>query len=179
DFVRYPRTARGASEAPEEIVDPARAEAEEGELWLEAKEGVELFDVMERNFDAKRFEAGELSPVFFGSALTNFGVRMILDAMVDLVPSPSPRIDENGQPRPLEDPFSGIIFKVQANMDKAHRDRVAFMRVCSGEFERGMVVTHGPTGKPFATKYAHTVSGQDRETVEEAYPGDVVGLVNA
>ena len=64
-------------------------------------------------------------------------------------------------------------------MDKAHRDRVAFMRVCSGEFERGMVVTHGPTGKPFATKYAHTVSGQDRETVEEAYPGDVVGLVNA
>jgi peptide chain release factor 3 len=179
DFVRYTRTARGASEAPEEIVDPARAEAEEGELWLEAKEGVELFDVMERNFDAKRFEAGELSPVFFGSALTNFGVRMILDAMVDLVPSPSPRIDENGQPRPLEDPFSGIIFKVQANMDKAHRDRVAFMRVCSGEFERGMVVTHGPTGKPFATKYAHTVSGQDRETVEEAYPGDVVGLVNA
>ena len=179
DFVRYTRTARGASEAPEEIVDPARAEAEEGDLWLEAKEGVELFDVMERNFDAKRFESGELSPVFFGSALTNFGVRMILDAMVDLVPSPSPRIDENGDFRPLEDPFSGIIFKVQANMDKAHRDRVAFMRVCSGKFERGMVVTHGPTGKPFATKYAHTVSGQDRETVEEAYPGDVVGLVNA
>jgi peptide chain release factor 3 len=179
DFIRYTRTARGATEAPEEIVDPALAEAEEGDLWLEAKEGVELFDAMDRNFDRKRFESGELSPVFFGSALTNFGIRMILDAMVDLVPSPPPRLDENDQPRPLEDPFSGIVFKVQANMDKSHRDRVAFMRVCSGKFERGMVVTHGPTGKPFATKYAHSVSGQDRETVEEAYPGDVVGLVNA
>ena len=71
------------------------------------------------------------------------------------------------------------MFKIQANMDKAHRDRVAFMRVCSGRFERGMVVTHGPTGKPFATKYAHSVKGQDRETVDEAWPGDVVGLVNA
>ncbi len=179
DFIRYTRTARGASEAPEEVVDAERAEAEEGDLWLEAQEGVELFDTIGREFDAKRFEGGELSPVFFGSALTNFGVRLILDAMVDLVPSPSARIDHNGDPRALDDPFSGIVFKVQANMDKAHRDRVAFMRVCSGRFERGMVVTHGPTGKPFATKYAHSVSGQDRETVEEAYPGDVVGLVNA
>jgi len=71
------------------------------------------------------------------------------------------------------------VFKVQANMDPAHRDRIAFVRVCSGRFERGMVVTHGPTGKPFATKYAHSVFGQERETVDEAYPGDVVGLVNA
>ena len=104
---------------------------------------------------------------------------MILDAMVDLVPSPSPRIDREGDPRPLDAPFSGIVFKVQANMDKAHRDRVAFLRVCSGQFDRGMVVTHEPTGRPFATKYAHSVSGQERETVEQAFPGDVVGLVNA
>jgi len=178
-FVRYTRTAGGSSEAPEEIVDAGRAEAEEGDLWTQAQEGVELLDVMERNFDADRFLEGELSPVFFGSALTNFGVRMILDAMVDLVPSPPPRIDRQGVPRPLEAPFSGIVFKVQANMDKAHRDRVAFLRVCSGEFDRGMVVTHGPTGKPFATKYATSVSGQDRETIEQAFPGDVVGLVNA
>ena len=179
DFVRYTRTARGADEAPEEIVDPARAEEEEGDLWREAQEGIELLDVMDRSFDRKRFEAGELSPVFFGSALTNFGVRMILDAMVDLVPSPSPRIDREGDPRALDTPFSGIVFKVQANMDKAHRDRVAFLRVCSGQFDRGMVVTHEPTGKPFTTKYAHSVSGQERETVEQAFPGDVVGLVNA
>ena len=75
--------------------------------------------------------------------------------------------------------MAGFVFKVQANMDKAHRDRIAFLRVCSGRFERGMVVTHGRTGKPFATKYAHSVFGQERETLEEAFPGDVVGLVNA
>ena len=82
-------------------------------------------------------------------------------------------------PRPLDAPFSAFVFKVQANMDPSHRDRIAFVRVCSGRFERGMVVTHGPTGKPFATKYAHSVFGQERETIEEAWPGDVVGLVNA
>ena len=82
-------------------------------------------------------------------------------------------------PRSLDAPFSGFVFKVQANMDPSHRDRIAFLRVCSGRFERGMVVTHEATGKPFATKYAHQVFGQDRETIEEAYPGDVVGLVNA
>ncbi len=179
EFVRYTRTARGATEAPEEVVSAARAAEEEGDLWLEAQEGVELLDTVGREFDQKRFESGDLSPVFFGSALTNFGVRLILDAMVDLVPSPAPRHDALGHPRALDDKFSGIVFKVQANTDRNHRDRVAFMRVCSGHFERGMVVTHGPTGKPFATKYAQSVSGQDRETVEEAWPGDVVGLVNA
>ncbi|MEM7141310.1 MAG: peptide chain release factor 3 [Actinomycetota bacterium] len=179
EFVRYARTAGGATEAPEEIVDNDRAADEEGDLWVEAHEGIELFDTIGREFDQKRFEAGELSPVFFGSALTNFGVRLILDAMVDLVPSPSPQKDRDGNPRALESPFSGLVFKVQANTDKNHRDRVAFMRVCSGRFERGMVVTHGPTGKPFTTKYAQSVTGQDRETVEEAFPGDVVGLVNA
>ena len=179
DFIRFTRTAGGSTIAPEETVSADQAEADEGDLWLEAQEGIELLDTIGREFDAKRFEAGELSPVFFGSALTNFGVRLLLDAMVDLVPSPSPRHDAAGDPRPLESPFSGLVFKVQANMDKSHRDRIAFMRVCSGRFERGMVVTHGPTGKPFATKYAHSVKGQERETVEEAWPGDVVGLVNA
>ena len=179
EFTRYTRTAGGSTIAPEEIVDASRAETDEGELWLEAREGVELLDTVGREFDAKRFEAGELSPVFFGSALTNFGVRLILDAMVDLVPSPSPRLDIAADPRPLDAPFSGIVFKIQANMDKQHRDRVAFVRVCSGRFERGMIITHGPTAKPFATKYAHSVRGRERETIEEAWPGDVVGLVNA
>jgi peptide chain release factor 3 len=103
----------------------------------------------------------------------------LLDGVVGLASSPSARDDEDGKPRDLDAPFSGFVFKVQANMDPSHRDRIAFVRVCSGRFERGMVVTHGPTGKPFATKYAHSVFGQERETVEEAYPGDVVGLVNA
>ena len=104
---------------------------------------------------------------------------MLLDAVVDLVPSPTPRTGEDGVPRPLDAPFAGFVFKVQANMDPSHRDRIAFFRVCSGRFERGMTVTHDKTGKPFATKYAHTAFGRERETLEEAFPGDVVGLVNA
>lgn len=179
EFVRYTRTARGSTMAPEEVVDADRAAAEEGHLWEEAAESLELLDLLERNFDKGRFESGYQTPVFFGSALTNFGVRLVLDAVVDLFPAPIPRLDREGAPRALDAPFSGLVFKVQANMDKSHRDRIAFMRVSSGHFERGMVVTHGPTGRPFATKYAASVKGQDRETVEEAWPGDVVGLVNA
>jgi peptide chain release factor 3 len=178
-FVRFTRTARGATAAAEEEVDAARAAIEEGQSWAAAQEQLELLDAVGADLDLDAFRAGVTTPVFFGSALTNFGVRILLDAVVDLAPPPTAREDESGKPRELDDPFSGFVFKVQANMDPSHRDRIAFVRVCSGRFERGMVATHGPTGKPFATKYAHTVFGQERETVEEAYPGDVVGLVNA
>ena len=179
NFVRFTRTARGATEAPEEIVDGERASVEEGASWETAREEVELLSTMGLDHDDELFLGGEMSPTFFGSALTNFGVRLLLDAVIDLAPAPSARADEVGELRPLDAPFSGLVFKVQANMDKAHRDRIAFLRVCSGRFERGMVVTHATTGKPFATKYAHTVNGSDRETLDEAFPGDVVGLVNA
>jgi peptide chain release factor 3 len=129
--------------------------------------------------DVTSFLAGQTSPLFVGSALTNFGVRHLLDGVVDLAPSPRPTVDAAGAPRPLDGPFSGFVFKVQANMNPAHRDHVAFVRVCSGRFERGMVMTHGPTGRPFTTKYAASVFGADRDTIDEAWPGDVVGLVNA
>jgi peptide chain release factor 3 len=177
EFTRFGRTARGATAAVEEVIDAARAEAEEGESWGHATDELELLEGTEH--DHELFLAGETTPMFFGSAITNFGVRLLLDAVVDEVPAPGPRPDAGGTPRPLETPFSGFVFKVQANMDRSHRDRIAFVRVCSGRFERGMVVTHGRTGKPFATKYAHSVFGQERETIEEAFPGDVVGLVNA
>jgi len=178
-FTRFTRVARGATEAPEELVEPERAEREEGAAWLAARDELDLLDGAGSELDHKAFLAAETTPVFFGSALTNFGVRKLLDAVVDLVPSPAPREDVDGVPRALDAPFSGFVFKVQANMDPSHRDRIAYLRVCSGRFERGMVVTHGPTGKPFATKYAHQVFGQERETLDEAFPGDVVGLVNA
>ncbi len=177
DFIRFTRTAHGATEAPEEIVPADRATEEEGISWTESVDELELLSGAVH--DEEMFLEGESTPMFFGSALTNFGVRLLLDAVIDLVPSPSPRVDTSGVPRPLDAPFSGFVFKVQANMDKSHRDRIAFLRVCSGRFERGMVVTHDRTGKPFATKYAHSVFGQERETLEEAYPGDVVGFVNA
>jgi peptide chain release factor 3 len=177
DFIRFTRTARGATEAPEEIVPAGRAAEEEGASWTACTDELELLSGTEH--DRELFLGGETTPMLFGSALTNFGVRLLLDTVVDEVPSPGPREDVDDKPRALDAPFAGFVFKVQANMDKAHRDRIAFIRVCSGRFERGMVVTHGRTNKPFATKYAHSVFGQERETLEEAFPGDVVGFVNA
>ncbi len=179
DFVRFARTAGGATTADEEIVEPGRAEIEEGAAWNEAREALELLDAASAELDVKRFEAGELTPVFYGSALINFGVRLLLDAIVDMAPEPGARLDADDDPRPVDAPFSAVVFKVQSNMDPAHRDRMAFLRVCSGRFERGMTVTSGRTGKTLATKYAHTVVGRDRSTVTEAWPGDVIGLVNA
>jgi peptide chain release factor 3 len=179
DFIRYGRTAHGAAEATEEVVDPARAAAEEGDAWRAAADEVALLDEVGADVDPDLCLAGEQTPVFVGSALTNFGVRTLLDGIVELAPAPSARLDVDGAARKLDDPFSAFVFKVQANMDPSHRDRVAFVRICSGAFERGMVVTHEPTGRPFTTKYAHSVFGQERDTVDEAYPGDIVALVNA
>jgi peptide chain release factor 3 len=184
EYTRFTRTARGATEAGEEVVDPDRAVELDGDAYTTAIEQVELLEAVGSDFDAELFEDAHATPMFFGSALTNFGVRLLLDAVVDLAPSPRSRPTAPGEDgtvgsRALDDPFSGFVFKVQANMDPSHRDRIAFVRVCSGRFERGEVVVHGPTGKPFATKYAHSVFGQDRETLDEAFPGDVIGLVNA
>ena len=178
-FIRFARTTRGATAAPEELVDPLRAAAEEGDRWERAMDECRLFDAIGADLDDDSFRSGDSSPLFVGSALTNFGVRHVLDAVIDLVPSPAARADRAGDRRPLAAPFSGFVFKVQANMNPAHRDRVAFVRVCSGHFQRGMTVTHGPSGRPFATKYATSVFGAERDTIDEAYPGDVVGMVNA
>jgi peptide chain release factor 3 len=178
-FVRFVRSAHGATEAVEEVVDPDRAAHEEGAAWSQATEACALLDEVGADLDVKTFLAGESSPLFVGSALTNFGVRHLLDAVVDLAPPPSARLDAQGVPRQLDAPFAGFVFKMQANMDPAHRDHVAFVRVCSGRFERGMVATHEPSGRPFATKYAAALFGAERTTIDEAYPGDVVGLVNA
>ncbi len=179
EFVRFSRTTRGSTEAPEEIVGRERAATDEGAAWERAVSDCALLDEIEADHDPKSFLAGESSPVFVGSALTNFGVRHLLDAVIDLAPSPSPRLDTEDQPRPVDAPLSAFVFKMQANMDPSHRDHVAFLRVCSGRFERGEVVTHGATGKSFATKYATTVFGSDRDALDVAYPGDVIGLVNA
>jgi peptide chain release factor 3 len=178
-YWRFTRTARGATEAGEEELDPVQAAQRDPDAWATASEELDLLAAIGADIDSKSFLAGESSPVFFGSALTNFGIRLLMDAVVRLAPAPSARLDAAGQPRPVDAPFSGFAFKVQANMDPAHRDRIGFVRVCSGRFERGMTVTLARTGRPFATKYAHQLFGSDRETIDEAFPGDVVGLVNA
>ena len=178
-FSKFTRTARGATMAPEELLSFDQAGATLGSVWRKALDGCELLDAVGAELDMPSFLAGSSTPVFAGSALTDFGVRHLLDAVVELVPPPSPRPDAAGDVRAVDADCSAFVFKVQANMDKAHRDRLAFARICSGRFERGMTLTIARTGRPFATKYASTVFGAERSTVEEAFPGDVVGLVNA
>ena len=179
EFTRFTRTVRGTAIAPEELVDADTAAAEEGTAWTHALDECGLLDAIEADVDLESFRAGESTPVFVGSALTNFGVRHVLDAIVDLAPAADARLDAKHDVRPLDSDCSAFVFKVQANMDRSHRDRIAFVRVCSGRFERGMVLTCDRTEKPFATKYASTVFGAERTTIDEAFPGDVVGLVNA
>jgi peptide chain release factor 3 len=179
-FVGFERTARGgAAEAGEYQLTADEAAERFGADWTAAADECALLDEVGADYDEESFLAGLSSPLFVGSALTNFGVRHLIDAVIDLAPGPSPMADRSGRARPLEQPFSGFVFKIQANMNPAHRDHVAFVRVCSGRFERGMVLTHGATGKPFATKYATSVFGSERDTIDEAWPGDVIGLVNA
>ncbi len=178
-FTRYRRTAHGATAAPEERVDPRRGANEEGDAWRQAREAVNLLEEVGATLDVASFLSGESSPLFVGSALTNFGVRHLLDAVVDLAPPATPRRGDGGQSRPLDAPFAGFVFKIQANMDPAHRDHVAFVRVCSGRFVRGMTLVHGRSSRPFSTKYATSVFGSERDTIDLAYPGDVIGLVNA
>jgi peptide chain release factor 3 len=179
EFVGYERTAGGATVAEEQRLGPDAAGAELGADWTRAVEESELLSASGDDLDDAAFNDATATPVLFGSAVRNFGVGHLLQQLVARAPHPEPRPDAQGRPRELDAPFSAFVFKVQTGMDPAHRDRVAFARVCSGTFERGVVATHAHTGKPFATKYAQQVFGQQRDTVEQAYPGDVVGLVNA
>ncbi|HEX7339376.1 MAG TPA: peptide chain release factor 3 [Rhodanobacteraceae bacterium] len=129
-------------------------------------------------FDADAYRAGKLTPVFFGSAVNNFGVQLLLDFFVEHAPSPQPRATSTRAVDPEENKLSGFVFKIQANMDPAHRDRVAFMRVCSGTYTAGMKMHQTRTGKDVKIANALTFMASDREIVEEAYPGDVIGLHN-
>ncbi|OPE48530.1 peptide chain release factor 3, partial [Mycolicibacterium diernhoferi] len=147
--------------------------------WDNAVEESELLSADGSDFDPDTFRTGETSPVLFTSAALNFGVNQLLDVLVELAPSPGAIVDVEGNPRPVDAPFSAFVFKVQAGMDSSHRDRIAYARVCSGTFERGDVLTHAGTGKPFVTKYAQSVFGRERSTLDDAWPGDVIGLANA
>jgi len=178
-MTQFTRTAGGATAAVEQHLTPAEAEGAHGDAFSTAVEESELLSADEADHSPQGYLAHETTPVLFAAAVLNFGVRQLLDTLVELAPAPGPRLSVDDTPRPVDAPFSGFVFKVQAGMDVAHRDRLAYIRVCSGVFERGMVVTHAATRKPFATKYAQQVFGRERETVDVAYPGDVVGLVNA
>ncbi len=144
----------------------------------ELREDVALLDGAANPFDLAHYLNGNQTPVFFGSAINNFGVKELLDAFVEMSPHPAPRHTLTRRISPYESAFSGFVFKIQANMDMAHRDRIAFLRVCSGIFRRGMKVVHHRIGKEIAIANATIFMAQSRANVEEAYPGDVIGIHN-
>lgn len=145
-------------------------------LYEKLMEDIELLDIAGDDFSEEKVRVGELTPVFFGSALTNFGVEPFLKEFLNLTSSPLPRNSSIGEIDTFEEPFSAFIFKIQANMNKAHRDRLAFMRICSGKFEKGLEVNHVQGGKKVKLTQPQQFLAQDREIVEEAYAGDIIGV---
>jgi len=191
----FERVPGGAYQAPVQVTsldDAAVREKLDDATYAEVKEQLEMLDGAGHPFDVEAVRAGQQTPVYFGSAVNNFGIQLLLDGFLqDSVP-PAPRRraiiqrGDHGEESlvakdgivPVEAPkFSGFIFKIQANMDPKHRDRIAFLRVCSGKFERDMTVVHTRTGKTVRLSSSHKLFGQERETVNEAWPGDVIGLV--
>jgi peptide chain release factor 3 len=173
---------RVKDDADDFVNDRAVLEKKFGAEFEKAWGEIEIIREASDPFDREMFLAGMQTPVYFGSAINNFGVREVLDALVDIAPSPEPRKamlseTESRQVGPDEPKFSGVVFKIQANMDPAHRDRIAFLRVCSGRFERGMRMKVRRTGKELRPTGVVTFLSQRRDLVEQAYAGDIIGVV--
>lgn len=180
EVVLFSRAERGkqSNEIRLKINDPELKNLVEEELLTKALEEIEILDEAGCELNQELILSGELTPVFFGSAMTNFGVRPFLDNFLDLSQGPVARNSFDGPIVPTRESFSGFVFKLQANMDPKHRDRVAFVRVCSGRFEKDMTVQHARTGKQIRLSRPQKIFGQDRAVVDDAYPGDVIGLNN-
>ncbi|MDJ0819520.1 MAG: peptide chain release factor 3 [Desulfobacterales bacterium] len=149
-----------------------------GSQAQELREDIELVEGAVNPFDIADFLKGSQTPVFFGSAINNFGVKELLDAFVEMAPSPGLRAAVSRKVAPYEKSFSGFAFKIQANMNPAHRDRIAFIRICSGKFKRGMKVVHHRIGKEVALANATIFMAQGRDNIAEAFPGDIIGIHN-
>jgi peptide chain release factor 3 len=187
DVHLFERSEHGAKRARVHVTDlddPAFAALTDETTYREFRDGLELLEGAGTSFDRGALMSGESTPVFFGSAVTNFGVALFLDGFLEMAPPPLGRAalragaTEPELVSPVARDFSGFVFKIQANMDPRHRDRVAFLRVCSGRFERDMTVRNVRTGKDVRVARAMKLFASEREVVEEAYAGDVVGLVN-
>jgi peptide chain release factor 3 len=157
---------------------PRKDMDEANELHALLKSELELLEMAGDPFDHEQVLAGQLTPVFFGSAMNNFGVEAFLQKFIELAPTPTARKTNEGEIAPSNEKFSGFIFKIQANMDPAHRDRVAFIRVCSGKFTRGMAAKHARLNKEFKLSRPLHFFAQERVVIEEAWPGDIVGLLD-
>lgn len=176
----FERTTGGAYRAPvsiHDLSDPLVKNTLDDEVYLRVSEELEMLEGAGAHFDTAKVSKGELTPVFFGSAMNNFGVQLLLDGFLKYSSAPQPRHAASGAV-PVEHPkFSAFIFKIQGNMDPMHRDSIAFMRICSGKFERDMQVWHSGTQKKIKLSNSHKLFGQEREILNEAYPGDIVGLI--
>ncbi|MGA3170841.1 MAG: peptide chain release factor 3 [Chthoniobacteraceae bacterium] len=176
----FERTSAGAYRAPVTITDlddPVVKEKLDPADFDRAAEELEMLEIAGKAYSPREVLSGHLTPVFFGSAMNNFGVQLLLDSFLERSAPPSPHHAGDRVIEPENPAFSGFVFKIQANMDPRHRDRIAFVRVCSGRFQRDMVVTHAQTGEKVRLSSSHKLFGQERETIDEAYPGDIVGLV--
>ncbi len=176
-FDRVPGGEYRAAVSVHDLNDPQVREQMAPQAYTRTVEELGMLDGAGASFDHDHVLAGQLTPVFFGSAVNNFGVQLLLDAFLEFAPAPRSRSADGCVIEPAAPGFSGFIFKIQANMDPRHRDRLAFVRVCSGKFERDMTVTHTRTGRKLRLSSSHKLFGRDRETLDEAYAGDVVGLV--
>ncbi len=175
----YEKTKHGAQKAETELLplEEGLARSSLSELEKEElREEIMLIEDMFSEMDEEAFKTGNASPVFFGSALNNFGLDVFLNYFRTLAPPPQPYEDADGQIRDLDKGFSGFVFKLQANMNPDHRDCAAFVRVTSGKFERGLEVTHQETGRKVRMSTPHTLMGDERNILEEAWPGDIVSL---
>ncbi len=176
----FERTVGGQYRAPVEvggIDDPVVRERLDDETFRRTVEELEMLDGAGHDWDDAAVLAEKTTPVFFGSASNNFGVQLLLDGFLKHSPAPRPRVMGGIEISPENPNFSGFIFKIQANMDPKHRDRIAFVRICSGKFERDMTVHHSHSAKRVRLSSSHKLFGNERETVNDAYPGDVIGLV--
>ena len=179
-FHLFERTVGGQYRAPVEV-GGLHDEIIRGRLddvtFHKTVEELEMLEIAGHDFDEAAVLAGTTTPVFFGSGVNNFGVQLLLDGFLKHSPPPKPRVMAGTEISPEHPEFSGFIFKIQANMDPKHRDRIAFIRVCSGKFERDMTVHHSRSEKKVRLSSSHKIFGNERETVDEAFPGDVIGLV--
>lgn len=145
-------------------------------LYTQLMEEIELLDGASDPLDTGKVKKGELSPVFFGSALNNFGIGIFLEYFLEMTSSPLPRLSDKGLINPVEEPFSAFVFKIQANMNKSHRDRIAFLRVCSGRFDASLDVYHVQSGRKLKLSQPQQIMAQERQVISEAYAGDVIGV---
>jgi len=176
----FERTVGGQFRAPVSVGgfdDPVIRERLSAETFAKVSEELQMLDGAGELLSDEAVLAGKITPVFFGSGLNNFGVQLLLDHFLAHAPPPLPHFVADTEIAPEHPEFSGFIFKIQANMDPKHRDRIAFVRVCSGKFERDMTVLHPRTGKKVRLSSSHKLFGNEREVINEAWPGDIIGLV--